>query len=173
MAEWREILQEARSEGALLDIWGSGDASVVTRINELIGQKDLASLVAYRGPYDASQLDGILASVDVLLHPSQWEGLGLVPLEAMQRGVPVVATEAGGTGELGEDNPDAVVTRGEDWAAFRAGIGEMVALLEARKISSCRLQRWVEARYGQDRVCQQWREAMLHPRTFFSGRSDR
>jgi glycosyltransferase involved in cell wall biosynthesis len=169
VAEWRDITLAAKLGAARLDIYGAGDANIVGRIKELIRQQDLGAVVAYRGPYDASQLDAILTGVDVVLHPSQWEGLGLVPLEAMQRGVPVVATEADGTAELGEENPDAVITRGEDWDAFRAGIGEMVARLRAGAISSARLQQWVEARYGQDALCRKWREALLNARTFFNG----
>ena len=168
VAEWKDITLDAKLGTARLDIFGAGSADMVSRIKELIWQEDLAAVVAYRGPYAASQLDGILAGVDVVLHPSQWEGLGLVPLEAMQRGVPVVATEAGGTAELGEDNPDALITPGEDWGAFRAGIGEVVARLRAGAISSSRLQQWVEARYGRDRLCQQWLEAVLNPRKFFN-----
>jgi glycosyltransferase involved in cell wall biosynthesis len=168
VAEWRDIILDAKLGTARLDIYGAGSADMVSRVKELIRQKDLAAVVAYRGPYDASQLDAILAGVDVVLHPSRWEGLGLVPLEAMQRGVPVVATEASGTAELGEENPDAVITRGEDWGPFRAGIGEMVARLQAGAISSSRLQQWVQARYGRDALCRQWREALLNPRKFFS-----
>lgn len=45
----------------------------------------------------------VLADADVLAHPSEWEGLPNVVLEAMAMGRPVIATNAGGTAEVVED----------------------------------------------------------------------
>ena len=45
----------------------------------------------------------VLADADVLAHPSEWEGLPNVVLEAMSMGRPVIATDAGGTAEVVED----------------------------------------------------------------------
>ena len=167
VAEWRDITREPLIGPARLTIYGDGDGQLASRICDLIQEMDLAPAVTYRGPYDSSQLDSILKGVDIVLHPSEWEGLGLVPLEAMQRGVPVVATEACGTSELGQDNPDVVITRGNDWAQFRVGIIDMVSRLRARSISPTRLQRWVQRRYGIDGLSRQWREALLDPDKFF------
>ncbi len=42
----------------------------------------------------------LLAEADVLVVPSRWEGFGLVALEGMAAGVPVIATNVGGLGPL-------------------------------------------------------------------------
>ena len=49
---------------------------------------------------DTRLLAQLLASCDVLLHPGDCETFGLVILEAMACGLPVVGTSAGGVGEL-------------------------------------------------------------------------
>ena len=49
---------------------------------------------------DQRQLAGLLASCDVLVHPGDCETFGLIVLEAMSCGLPVVATNAGGVAEL-------------------------------------------------------------------------
>jgi glycosyltransferase involved in cell wall biosynthesis len=40
------------------------------------------------------------AAADVMLHPSEWEGLGMVLLEALAAGLPIISTFAGGCGEV-------------------------------------------------------------------------
>ena len=49
---------------------------------------------------DQRQLARMLASCDVLVHPGDCETFGLIVLEAMACGLPVVATTGGGTAEL-------------------------------------------------------------------------
>jgi alpha-1,6-mannosyltransferase len=53
-------------------------------------------------PYkrDQRQLARLLASCDVLVHPGDCETFGLIVLEAMSCGLPVVATNGGGVAEL-------------------------------------------------------------------------
>ncbi len=51
-----------------------------------------------------------LAAADALLFPVQWEEpWGLVPLEAMASGTPVVATGTGGSGEYLRDGDNCLV----------------------------------------------------------------
>jgi alpha-1,6-mannosyltransferase len=49
---------------------------------------------------DQRQLARLLASCDVLVHPGDCETFGLIVLEAMACGLPVVATNKGGVAEL-------------------------------------------------------------------------
>jgi glycosyltransferase involved in cell wall biosynthesis len=50
-----------------------------------------------------------LAALDVFLLPSDWEGTPVSILEAMQAGVPVIATRVGGIPELVRDNQEGVL----------------------------------------------------------------
>lgn len=52
--------------------------------------------------------DALLAGAAVLAYPSVYEGFGLPPLEAMSRGVPVVATRAGALPEVLGDGAELV-----------------------------------------------------------------
>ncbi len=49
---------------------------------------------------DQRVLAGLIASCDLLVHPGDCETFGLVVLEAMACGLPVVGTSAGGVAEL-------------------------------------------------------------------------
>jgi alpha-1,6-mannosyltransferase len=50
--------------------------------------------------HDACTLAGLIASCDVLVHPGDQETFGLIVLEAMACGIPVVGVAGGGVGEL-------------------------------------------------------------------------
>lgn len=54
-------------------------------------------------------IKNVLEKSDVLVLPSREEGFGLVLLEAMASGVPVVATNVGGIGEIVEDGQSGIL----------------------------------------------------------------
>ena len=53
------------------------------------------------GYVDDDRLDALLRGADALVHPSLYEGFGLVVVEAMARGTPVVAADATALPETG------------------------------------------------------------------------
>ncbi len=59
--------------------------------------------VQLTGYLDDARLDALLAGAELLVHPSLYEGFGLVLLEAMSRGTPVLAARATALPETGGD----------------------------------------------------------------------
>jgi L-malate glycosyltransferase len=75
-----------------------GDGPEYGRTRELVEKLELEEYVRYVGVVD--DVTPILAAADVLLLPSETESFGLVALEAMASGVPVVASDVGGLPEV-------------------------------------------------------------------------
>ncbi len=75
-----------------------------------------------------------LSNIDVLLLPSAGEGFGLVLIEAMASGVPVIALRAGGVTDVVEDGANGILLPPEqgDDAAFARALGELIARPEWR-----------------------------------------
>jgi glycosyltransferase involved in cell wall biosynthesis len=65
----------------------------------------------------------VYAAADVVLFPVRWEEpWGLVPLEAMGVGRPVVATARGGSGEYLRDGSNCVVVPAQDPGAVARAV---------------------------------------------------
>jgi glycosyltransferase involved in cell wall biosynthesis len=93
---------------AYAKLWGQGlrahrlvlaglDAGEAGRLRELAGPAPL-ELTGY---VSDERLDALIRGADLVVHPSLSEGFGLVVLEAMVRGTPVLAARAGALPETG------------------------------------------------------------------------
>ena len=87
-------------EGTTLEVQGTGDPAERDRMAALAGELGVAHRVHF-GAVDRTELVERYRAADALVFPSEWEEpFGLVPLEAMACGTPVVATGVGGSGEF-------------------------------------------------------------------------
>lgn len=82
----------------LLMVGFCGNSAHYLRVGSEIGLNWGADARHYTLPQEEIEL--AYAAADVMIHPSQWEGLGMVLLEGLAAGVPIVSTCAGGCGEL-------------------------------------------------------------------------
>lgn len=87
------------------------------------GEADSGARVRALGPVAQADLPYVYAAADVVLFPSRREEpWGLVPLEAMGLGRPVVATATGGSAEYLRDGVNALVVARDDPAAVAAAV---------------------------------------------------
>ena len=99
---------------ASLRILGVGDQDYRRRLDALVEDLDLRDRVTLTtSPRDA--LPSEYAAADALLFPVQWEEpWGLVPLEAMACGTPVIATGTGGSAEYLRDGENCLLFEPKD-----------------------------------------------------------
>lgn len=101
-----EALAQLPSE-ARLTLAGGWDRREEARLEELAGRLGVRERVDFSGQVGRPALLATYAAADAVVFPVRWsEPWGLVPLEAMARGRPVVATGRGGSAEYlrGEEN---------------------------------------------------------------------
>lgn len=101
---------------------GDGDQEAIRKITDALGRTEHVTMPGWVSGKDKAAL---LAEADVFVLPSYFEGLPIGVLEAMEKGVPVVATRVGGI-------PD-VITDGQTGLLVEAGDVEGLA----RAISRC------------------------------------
>jgi len=107
-----------------------GEGPERAKLERLVREHGLDGVFRLPGRFpDAARA---LHGVDVFVMPSKKEGLGTACIEAMQAGRPVVATSAGGLGELAVDGAFRPVAPG-DPAALAAELEPLLADREARE----------------------------------------
>lgn len=83
-----------------------GEGPERNKIEKLIQQKQLQNQVKLLGWADRTTLEKHLKQADIQLIPSLWEGFGLVAVEGMSTGLPIIASDVEGLREvLGNKNP--------------------------------------------------------------------
>jgi glycosyltransferase involved in cell wall biosynthesis len=108
---------------ATLAVWGTGDNRYIDEMKAAAARLGVADRVRFQGFADAAAIRTAYAAADVVVFPVRWEEpFGLVPLEAMGIGTPVVTTARGGTTEFVRDGLNALVFEADDASALAACI---------------------------------------------------
>lgn len=87
-----------------------GDGPLMNKLKARVHQLGLEPRVRFTGPRNPSEAAAFLAASDALVMTSFNETQGLVVLEAMSHGLPVVAVNEGGAGEQISDGVEGWVT---------------------------------------------------------------
>lgn len=98
-----------------------------TRLEELARARGVASSVLWRGHVESDdEFRSIFRWATAFVLPSEWEAFGLVLLEAMAAGVPIVATRVGGVPEVLDEGKAGRLVPYGDPAALAQAIREVV-----------------------------------------------
>jgi glycosyltransferase involved in cell wall biosynthesis len=113
---------------ATLRIVGEGDAAYRRDLERLARELNVADRVRFEPPKRGQRVFEVYRACDALLFPVQWpEPFGLVPLEAMALGRPVIATGRGGSGDYLEDGANSLLFAAGDATALAAAVTRLAA----------------------------------------------
>jgi glycosyltransferase involved in cell wall biosynthesis len=111
-----------RHPGLRVAIAGDGpEASGLRALSDELGVSGVVELLGARDDVGA-----VLAAADAFCLPSRYEGLPLSLLEAMQAGLPCVATTVGGIPDVVEDGRDGLLVPPSDDAALIAALDRVL-----------------------------------------------
>jgi glycosyltransferase involved in cell wall biosynthesis len=95
-----------------LRVIGTGES--INLLQDEVRSLGLQERVIFEGVMASDRIYSRLASVDVLVLPSRWDGWGMVINEAFAVGVPVIASDRCGAAELIHEGENGYVFRSED-----------------------------------------------------------
>ncbi len=120
-----EVLQHCRAEIRLVI---AGDGRYAARIKALIAKKELSHRVRCVGWVQGEALQQLYRQAMAVIMPSLWaEPFGLVGLEAMANGTPVIAFEVGGIPQWLRENVTGFLVPWLDTAAMAERIDRLAA----------------------------------------------
>jgi glycosyltransferase involved in cell wall biosynthesis len=119
--------------GLELDVWLAGTGPLEADVERQVIKRSLQNVVHLLGYIPNAQVLEWLASgrVDVVVLPSDAEGVPVSLIEALAHGVPAVACDAGGVAELLGDGCGEVVPPGESHE-LAAAVARVLASPELR-----------------------------------------
>ena len=106
----------------------------LSRLRQLVKTLGLDHLVEFLGAKDQALLPLYYAAATAVIVPSDYESFGMVALEAMASGTPVIASEVGGLAFLVRDQETGFLVPSRDAAALAEGIATILTEPEKRRL---------------------------------------
>jgi len=101
-----------------------GDGWQIDEMKDLAKKLNVEWATKFRGYVRDEELKKILKSLDVIVIPSIYEPFGIIALEAMVSGVPIVASNVGGLAEVIEDGIDGLKVPPKDPLAIARAVNK-------------------------------------------------
>lgn len=130
-----------------------GDGPLRPAIERQAAALGLSARVMFLG--ERRDISAVLASADLAVLTSDSEGLSNAILEAQAAGLPVVAYEVGGNGELVNTERGALVAAGNE-VRFASAVCRLLSDPNLRFEQGQNARRFAEENFSLDRVCRQY-----------------
>ena len=101
------------------------DDRYVADLRRRIGRLGLADRVQFTGAVSDASLEGFYESHDILCVPSQFEGFGIVYLEAMGFGMPAIGSLGGGAADIIQDGENGFLVASGDTRALAVRLNRL------------------------------------------------
>jgi glycosyltransferase involved in cell wall biosynthesis len=130
-----------------------GEGRLAGEISSAIAELKMGDCVRLVG--SRSDVSDLMGAADLLLLPSQFEGLPLVALEAMAIGLPVVGTRVDGVVDAVEDGVTGWLAPAGDAQAFATAVADALDDAPGRAHASVASRIRFEARFRAERMVEQ------------------
>jgi glycosyltransferase involved in cell wall biosynthesis len=122
------LVTELGVSRARLDIFGEGPEEYMRQLRDMVTHLGLEKMVSFFGRIEHSKLLECYTEYDALLLTSRWEEpFSRSLLEAMARGLPVVATNTGGTVEIISDGDNGLLVPADNPVAMAEAVNKLLS----------------------------------------------
>jgi glycosyltransferase involved in cell wall biosynthesis len=158
------LADDLRSRPELKLLW-VGDGWWRERLERRIGEMGLAGRVTITGMVPPERIPAMIRAMDLVVHPSYREGLPRVVPQALLSGVPVLAYDVDGTGEVCIDKETGRLVRAGDIAGLRAAVEWMLEYPARARQTAGRGQAMCRAWFSAETMVEALERAYAPPMT--------
>lgn len=134
---------------------GRKDGKERERIESIVNELELQNVTVFPGRVEHHDLAYYYAAADICVVPSHYEPFGLVAIEAMASGTPVVASEVGGLKYTVVDEVTGLLAPPQDEQAFASAIDLILSDDSWRRELGDNARERVESKFSWDGVASQ------------------
>lgn len=109
-----------------------GDGPYRTHLENLAQQTDCAGSIFFLGQRNQDEVVDVLGGTDIFVNPSYSEGLGISVMEAASIGLPIIATDVGGTKEIITTDKTGILVKAGDVGQLAEKLSRLCANTELR-----------------------------------------
>ncbi|NET57569.1 MAG: glycosyltransferase family 1 protein [Symploca sp. SIO2E6] len=131
---------------------GKSDGIERNRIKRLVAELGIIEITSFPGCLIGNILPAHYAAADVCVVPSYYEPFGLVAIEAMASGTPVVASKVGGLQYTVVPEETGLLVPPKNELALTAAIDNILSNPDLRNKLGFRARGWVENKFSWQRV---------------------
>ncbi|NWF76984.1 MAG: glycosyltransferase family 4 protein [Chloroflexi bacterium] len=135
-----------------------GDGPYRADLENLAQQTGCASNILFLGQKSQDEVIDVLSATDIFVNPSYSEGLGISVTEAASIGLPIIATDVGGTREIIATNETGILVKARDVGQLAEELRRLGANIELRKRLGENARRLAEQKFNWDKIVREYIE---------------
>lgn len=130
-----------------VELYVAGDGSERLKLESLVKDLGIESKVKFLGKVKREDLPSFLKTGDAFVLPSKYETFGVVYIEALACGLPIIATKCGGPEDFYREDLGYIIDVGDEEALCDA----MIKIIENRdKYDSTSMSKYVKNRFSKE-----------------------
>ncbi|CAA0090427.1 Alpha-D-kanosaminyltransferase [Halioglobus japonicus] len=150
-----EALVIARDQGLRFTAVIAGDGPMRDELERTARLAGLGEIVAFTGSLAHRSMLEVIASADIVVVPSRFEGFGLTAIEAMALARPVIVTAVGGLLEIVESGVSGAVVPAQQPRELARALSELAASPGTREMYGSAGRKRVEQIFALPRIARQ------------------
>lgn len=116
--------------------------------------------ILFLGQKNQDEIIDILSATDIFVNPSYSEGLPTSVMEAASIGLPMIATDVGGTREIITNSKTGILVKTGNAGQLEKSLHELLASAELRRELGRNARMLVKEKFDWDKITQDWIEVV-------------
>jgi len=135
-----------------------GNGPYRANLENLAYQTDCAGSILFLGQRNQDEVIDVLSATDIFVNPSYSEGLGISVMEAASIGLPIIATDVGGTREIIEDGKTGFLIKAGDAEQLEHKLLGLLTNTDLREELGRNARIFVKQKFDWDKIAEKYIE---------------